>query len=135
MPNSHEGNPVPEWYVLGNPLIWSVARTAYNFFQQSASLCPSHLNAAHCAAIHYINCLNTSIDANKKGNHSIAISMIRPCVEALTIVELGLLRETTVGSELIDVIGNKVFRRFPAVFQRFFERKTLFPITSNGCVA
>jgi transcriptional regulator with XRE-family HTH domain len=32
----------------------------------------------------------------------------------------------------LDVIGNKVFRRFPAVFQRFFERKTLFPITSNA---
>jgi hypothetical protein len=34
----------------------------------------------------------------------------------------------------LDVIGNKVFRRFPAVFQRFFERKTLFPITSIGFV-
>jgi hypothetical protein len=44
----------------------------------------------HLALYHLLACLNASIEANARAQPSCAISLIRQCVGALTIIDLGL---------------------------------------------
>ena len=46
------------------------------------------------AVCHLAGCLETSIEVNQQGKHSAAICLIRQCVEALTIVEIGIQDES-----------------------------------------
>ena len=46
--------------------------------------------AALLASYHLHQCVLSSVDANEKGRHSVAMALLRQCVEALTIVEVGL---------------------------------------------
>lgn len=80
----------PKWLVLGDEVIATAVGEAFAATDQLdlpnlqvkpipfMSVC--HLNA----------CLSLSIDSNKKGWHSAAICLLRQCVEALTIIEIGL---------------------------------------------
>jgi hypothetical protein len=92
----------PEWFKQGNLLIWSVADTAYKFLDESMHLSTDQKNAVFCGIIHYINCLKLSIETNKNGQHAVAICLIRQCVEALTVIELGFLHEYHISTTLID---------------------------------
>lgn len=79
----------PEWFILGEPLIRSV-------IPEAGGLTRAHKNipvrvAAECAVIHFAHCLNASIEENRAGHHSVAVGLIRQCIEALTIAELGLI--------------------------------------------
>lgn len=42
------------------------------------------------ALYHLAHCLDSSMDANEKGRHAVALSLIRQAVEAITLIELGL---------------------------------------------
>jgi hypothetical protein len=42
------------------------------------------------ASCHLHQCVLSSVDANEKGRHSVAMALLRQCVEALTIVDVGL---------------------------------------------
>jgi len=42
------------------------------------------------AVCHFVGCLETSIEANKQGKHSVAVCLVRQCLEALTIIDVGL---------------------------------------------
>lgn len=42
------------------------------------------------ASYHLHQCVLSSVDANEKGRHSVAMALLRQCVEALTIVDVGL---------------------------------------------
>jgi len=41
------------------------------------------------ALFHLLGCLQTSMSANERGEHSVAMSLLRQCVETLFVVELG----------------------------------------------
>ena len=53
----------------------------------------SHPQAACLALYHFLQCLQTSQFANVKEFYSVAMGLLRQCVESLSIVELGLVNE------------------------------------------
>src|SRR5947209_8337707 len=80
----------PRWFKLGEPLIWPTLGLAYQKLsgRRTGNM---HLDMmAECAAIHLSHCMEASIETNRKGRHAVAISLVRQCVESMTIVELGL---------------------------------------------
>jgi len=96
----------PEWFKRGNPLIWLVARATYDHFEGPSNLSSHHKHVALCASIHYIHCLNLSTEVNRKGQHAVAICLIRQCVEALNVIEIGMLRERAIGENLLRCWGS-----------------------------
>lgn len=98
---TEQSAPMPDWFVHGRDLIWAVPRAVHSIFEEPRS------NVAHgisglCATIHYLHCLSLSVEANRKGQHAVAICLVRQCVEALTVIEVGLLRESDIGASLMD---------------------------------
>lgn len=49
---------------------------------------------SYMAVCHFADCLETSIEVNEGGRHSVAICLTRQCLEALTIVDVGLRDES-----------------------------------------
>ncbi len=54
-----------------------------------------------CAAIHLMHCMETSIDTNRRGRPAVAIALVRHCVEALTLIDVGL-QETHYRNSLLE---------------------------------
>ena len=52
------------------------------------------------ALYHLAHCFDAGMDANEKGRHSIAISLLRQAVESITLIELGLLEPSFSYSKL-----------------------------------
>lgn len=44
----------------------------------------------YCALVHLAHCMEVSWSSNLKGQHSVAVCLLRQCVESLTIVDCGL---------------------------------------------
>jgi hypothetical protein len=83
-------NEDPEWLKLGNQVMWDSVHESLNV-TNGLDLGDIQANAMpFMAACHLNACLSLSIDANWKGWHSAAICLLRQCVEALTIIEIGL---------------------------------------------
>ncbi len=53
------------------------------------------------AMYHFAECLDVSINTNAEGQHAVALGLLRPCVESLTIVECALI-DPEAGASLID---------------------------------
>jgi hypothetical protein len=80
----------PSWFQIGEPLLWPTMHAALKKLSERRTG-NMHLDLMpECAAIHLIHCLDTSMDTNRRGRHSVAIGLVRQCVEALTLVEIGL---------------------------------------------
>lgn len=81
---------VPAWKKItdevGGPILTTVDATLKK--KESPNLNTSLI--PHLALYHLDACLNASIEANAKAQPSCAISLIRQCVESLTIIDLGL---------------------------------------------
>lgn len=84
----------PKWLILGddllNPIIAAnlAATRRLGFANSQVEPLP------YMAVCHFAGCLETSIDANKQGKHSVAICLVRQCLEAFTIVDIGLQEST-----------------------------------------
>jgi len=81
----------PEWVRLGDailgPLLADTSQALASF-----SGADYHITQVPRLALHHLaHCLQTSIDTNRDGCHGVALSLLRQAVEALTIVELGLV--------------------------------------------
>lgn len=94
-------NDYPEWFRLGNPLMWGIPKAVYDFVSSGTALSTNHENAVRCATIHFIHCLNLSVESNRKGQHAVAICLCRQCAEALTVMEIGLIRDLGLSSSLL----------------------------------
>ena len=81
----------PSWFVTGNRLKGDVFPTAVK-----ALRCLETPDAMHeslipeAALFHSSDCLTASMQANAAGQHSVAIGLLRSCLEALTLVDVGL---------------------------------------------
>ena len=84
------GQNPPAWLRPGNRLLWPILRRARAAVDERKSGDLSLDFIPSSAVIHLIDCLQTSIETNVKGRHAVAISLVRQCVEALTLVEIGL---------------------------------------------
>lgn len=94
-------NDYPEWFRLGNPLMWGIPKAVYDFVSSGIALSTNHENAVRCATIHFIHCLNLSVETNRKGQHAVAICLLRQCAESLTVIEVGLLCDPELSSSLL----------------------------------
>jgi hypothetical protein len=62
----------------------------------------------YCAPVHLAQCIDASWRSNLKGHHSVAVCLIRQCVESLTIVDCGLQADSFAISLLADwKVGKK----------------------------
>ncbi len=91
----------PEWFRLGNPLMWAIPKAVYDFLDNGSPLSIHHQNAVRCALIHFIHCLNLSVETNRKGQHAVSICLLRQCAEALTVIEVGLVHDAAFSSSLL----------------------------------
>jgi len=91
----------PSWFKLGEPLIWRWLSIALDILAKRRTGKPSLDHIPHCAAIHLLHCLETSIEANRRGRHAVAVATVRQCVEALSIVDVGF-QETALRDPLLE---------------------------------
>ena len=83
----------PKWLELGEPLIGSILAIAKTTLEQSQLADFDLAQIPVLSVYHFASSLDTSIDANQKGRHSVAISLTRHCIEALTLIDVGLQDE------------------------------------------
>jgi len=80
----------PKWLALGEEITELAIREC---LAVTNNFNPSDLQVQpipFMSVLHFNACLSLSINANVKGWHSAAICLLRQCVEALSIIEIGL---------------------------------------------
>lgn len=92
----------PQWYELGQPLFWELPKFAYETTSSCKDLSQDLATTAVCASIHFIHCLNLSVEANQKGQHAVSIALIRQCVESLGVIEIGVIKNRISSAELLQ---------------------------------
>lgn len=80
----------PRWLEMSDGLMWPMVMATIEILRNRTGPDVNINNVPHCAAIHLHDCLETSQQTNEKGKHSVAVCLVRQCVESLTIIELGL---------------------------------------------
>ncbi len=80
----------PKWPILGENLLTPVAEANLSVTRNITFGNGQVEPLPYMAGCHFAGCLGTSIEANKQGKHSVAICLVRQCLEALTIVDVGL---------------------------------------------
>lgn len=99
---------VPKWFEVGGELIEKVSGYAMEAIEGLRDLSSDQATAARCALYHYVQCLELSGDVNREGQHAVAISLTRQCVEALTVLECALISDRALGQSLLSSwINNK----------------------------
>jgi hypothetical protein len=84
-------NDQPEWLILGESILGPLLRDV-SVGIKTFSGPDFHITQLPSLALnHYAHSLQTSIETNREGRHAVAISLLRHAVEALTIIELGLV--------------------------------------------
>lgn len=86
---------IENWYTQGQSLLGPLIGTiSKELDAQRAPAVDTHLAAAPRIALHYfVSCLDISGTANERGMHAVAISLTRLSIEALTIIEIGLISQ------------------------------------------
>jgi hypothetical protein len=80
----------PAWFRIGEPMLWPTMHTALQTLSESRTGNLQLDMIPECAAIHLMHCMETSIDTNRRGRHAVAIGLVRHCVEALALIDVGL---------------------------------------------
>lgn len=81
----------PEWLRLGESILGPLLRDTSNSLRVFSGADFHITQLPTLALTHLAHSLQTSIETNREGRHAVAISLLRHAVEALTIVELGLV--------------------------------------------
>jgi len=83
----------PKWLLLSDEILWPVIGMGLAVLDQRMRSSPTRLNQAeipYTALLHFAHCLETSMKTNEEGKHSVAICLVRQCVEAITLIDIGL---------------------------------------------
>lgn len=101
--DDHDDPPTPQWYdeavELAGPLVGHVNRALAARSSGAPKAASVDLQQLPSLALRqFLDGTITAVDANFKGRHATAVALLRQGVEALTIVELGLV-DTTEGWE------------------------------------
>ena len=81
---------VPRWFTAGTRLLWPALEAAHERLTKRGGTDVNLDVIPRLAAIHLHHCLDTSIKVNQAGQHAVAISLVRQCFEALTVMDVGL---------------------------------------------
>lgn len=85
----------PEWLQIGDRILGPLLADTSRALQAPPGADFHVANLPTLALYHLASSLQTSIDTNRHGRHAVALSLLRHAVEALTIVELGLVSNAT----------------------------------------
>ncbi len=80
----------PEWLKLSDELAWPLVGMGLATLRPEQAGSPDMNVIPYLALLHFAHCLETSVDANHAGKHSVAICLVRHCIETLTLVDIGL---------------------------------------------
>lgn len=81
---------IPDWLKVSNQFLLPIIEHAAASVEERKDIDPTDRLAPLLAAIHLHQSIRASMSSNSAGHHSIAIALLRQCVEALTVVEIGL---------------------------------------------
>jgi len=80
----------PAWFQIGESVLWPTLELALQKVSERRTG-NMHLDLMpECAAIHLMHCMEASAQSNQLGRHAIAICLVRQCVEAMTLIDIGL---------------------------------------------
>jgi hypothetical protein len=80
----------PQWLLLSDELLWPLIGMGLSTLHDAHIDDRDTFSWTHAALLHFAHCLEISMEANLKGRHSVAICLVRHCVESLTLVDIGL---------------------------------------------
>jgi hypothetical protein len=81
----------PEWLQLGDGILGPLLADASKSLQTFSGGDFHVTQLPTLSLFHLAHSLQTSIEANREGRHAVALSLLRHAVEAITIVELGVV--------------------------------------------
>lgn len=79
----------PEWFIRGDRLLGGILEELGLAVRATSDGDLNLGSACDAAGLHFVQCLQLSGDFNRKGLHAIAISLVRQCLEAHSVVEAG----------------------------------------------
>jgi hypothetical protein len=82
--------PQPKWLKLGEEFLGPLIGMGLATLQQVRTSDPDLSMIPNLALLHFAHCLETSMEANRAGKHSVAICLVRHCIETLTLIDVGL---------------------------------------------
>lgn len=85
----------PEWLRLGERILGPLLADTSRALKDLSGADYHVTQLPTLALFHFAHSLQTRIDINRDGRHAVALSLLRQAVEALTIVELGLVGSET----------------------------------------
>jgi hypothetical protein len=108
----------PTWFAVGDELMWPLVGMG-QATARDAVLPVALKPIPELAFCHYAGCLVAGGDANRRGYHFAAMSLIRQSVEALTVAEIGL-QESRFATPLLGAWneGNKTHGELRAALER-----------------
>ena len=80
----------PEWFSVGNSLMWPLVGIAAAACRNNKLSSPDLGALGELAVCHHAGCLEASATINQRGKHSVAVGLLRQSVEALAIAEVAL---------------------------------------------
>ena len=81
----------PEWLRRTDSLIPALLGYFQDNLQDIPHISDQHLSMMpYCAALHWYSALESSIDVNLRGHHAVALCLVRQCLEAQSVITLGL---------------------------------------------
>ena len=84
----------PRWLELGEQLLVPILALAQKSLDKPWATGEYDISQiAKLAIFHLAASLDSSLDANEKGRHAVGISLTRQCIEALTLIDVGLQDE------------------------------------------
>jgi hypothetical protein len=90
MAETQTPTPQPEWFVIGDALLWPLVGMAASACRCNVLSNPDLSALGELAIFHHAGCLEASASINRRGKHSVAIGLVRQSVEALSIAEVAL---------------------------------------------
>ena len=83
----------PEWFTIGDQIMGPIVGELDGALKSASQSDLNLKTACEVAGLHFVQCVDTSAEVNKSGMHAIAVSLVRQCLEALSVAEAGLQSE------------------------------------------
>lgn len=100
MTETNTGSPKPNWLILSDQAFHPIYERMGRAVQEN-DLDPQLRPIPGEAFRFLIYLLGYSDDANRQGRHSVSIALLRQCVEAISIMELGIIRHADRSQQLV----------------------------------
>jgi len=120
----------PEWLQYTEDLL-PILMEYFNInLQEISHIEDPHLTMMpYCASLHWYAAIESSIDANLQGRHAIAVCLIRQCLEAQSLVALGLVKSKNSEQKLRQWNSGKITH---GEIRRYLEQKVWPHFQSKG---